>query len=164
MDQIEMFPEPSSGRMSQEPSDPTEAQTSRPSFSRWPTSGRWSPSGLSWTHDSSECPSDDGGCSSSLSSILLSPADVPIRYFLSDRAIRGIIRRAGYRNLSVPEMLSRLAGPSDRSSASTQPSEATPDSRSTPSPPSRLDQGSASPPPQPSCGSPMIQMSLDLGN
>ena len=60
-------------------------------------------------HVSSECRSDDAGCSSSepsLTEILEPPQNVPARYSLSARAARGILRRAEKRGRTLPSHLS----------------------------------------------------------
>jgi len=58
-------------------------------------------------HVGSESPSDGAECSSSLSSILQSPNDVPTRYYLSAKAAAGILRRANRRGKTLPEQLQR---------------------------------------------------------
>jgi len=71
---------------------------------RWPTSGTAWHGGFS-THVSSECRSDEDGCSSSepsLTEILESPQTVPAKYSLSARAARGILRRAEKRGRTLP--------------------------------------------------------------
>lgn len=87
------------GRTSEEPSTPTEGPTSLQHSKRWPTWGRWSSNGASWTRSSSECPSDGAVSSSSLASILQPPEDVQIRYYLSARAALGVLERAERRKL-----------------------------------------------------------------
>lgn len=92
-------PERSSTGMS-EPTSPWSA----PSCAN---SGTESPSGFS-TAVSSECRSDEGGCSSSepsLSEILEEPQNVPAKYSLSARAASGILRRAEKRGRTLPEHL-----------------------------------------------------------
>lgn len=82
--------------------------TSEQSLERWPTSGTAWDGGLS-THVSSECRSDDGGCSSSepsLTEILEPPQNVPVKYSLSARAAQGILRRAEKRGRQLPSHLS----------------------------------------------------------
>ena len=135
MEQMEMFPELPYGKTSQEPCSPTEALTSGESWTKWQNWGRWSSTGPSWTLNGSECPNDDGVFSSSLSSILLSPNDVPSRYYLSSRAASGILRRANNRGKALPPMLEQalqaVADPQylTRSpSASTTPTETEPES------------------------------------
>src|SRR5262249_16131741 len=62
--------------------------TSESCLERWPTSGTAWAGGFS-THVSSECRSDDDGCSSSepaLTEILQEPQTVPAKYSLSARA------------------------------------------------------------------------------
>ncbi len=72
-----------------------------------PSSGCWSNSGMGsptefWTLDISEYPS--GAAASSLSDIL-ETGDVPRRFYLSAKACRGILRRAGKRGKTLPESL-----------------------------------------------------------
>ena len=59
-----------------------------------------------WTLSTSEFPSGDGACSSSLADVL-EPPTVPglSKYFLSPKAAQGILRRAGRRGRSLPEPL-----------------------------------------------------------
>lgn len=80
----------------------------------WPTSGFSTSRGECWTADTSEFPSG-GGVSSSLRDVL--EETVPDRYFLSQRAAAGILRRAEKRGRQLPEQLrsalSNLAGPAD---------------------------------------------------
>lgn len=81
--------------------------TSEQSLERWPTSGTAWAGGFS-THVSSECRSDEDGCSSSepsLSEILEPPPNVPARYSLSARAAEGILRRAERRGRTIPDHL-----------------------------------------------------------
>lgn len=75
------------------------------------SSGRWESAGMAsptecWTLSTSEFPSGDGACSSSLADVLERPT-VPglSRYFLSPKAAQGILRRAGRRGRSLPEPL-----------------------------------------------------------
>ena len=75
------------------------------------SSGRWESAGMAspiecWTLSTSEFPSEDGACSSSLADVLEQPT-VPglSRYFLSPKAAQGILRRAGRRGRSLPEPL-----------------------------------------------------------
>jgi hypothetical protein len=61
-----------------------------------------------WTALPEQCPSDEGV--SSLSEILAT-GDVPQRYYLSPKACRGILRRAGKRGRELPRQLqAALAG------------------------------------------------------
>ncbi len=86
----------------------TAVGTSEQCLARWPTSGTAWPGGFS-THVSSECRSDEGGCSSSepsLEEIVEPPQNVPAKYSLSARAARGILRRARKRGLKLPSHLS----------------------------------------------------------
>lgn len=85
----------------------TAVGTSEQSLERWPTSGTAWPTGFS-TAATSECRSDDDGCSSSessLSQILEPPQTVPARYSLSARAAQGILRRAHKRGRTLPTHL-----------------------------------------------------------
>ena len=71
------------------------------------SSGRWLTSGLAWrgaslTLNTSECPKE--GVESSLSDIL-ETSDLPERYFLSQKACAGILRRAEKRGRSLPKHL-----------------------------------------------------------
>ena len=104
--QLSLFgPDGQSGRTSLEPSAAIKGTTSLPSLIRWQKQGRWSSSGLCWTRNTSECPSDDGACSSSLALILQPPTDVPTRYYLSQNACQGILRRSERRGKQLPEAL-----------------------------------------------------------
>jgi len=81
--------------------------TSEQSLERWPTSGTAWPGGFS-THATSECRSDEGGCSSSepsLTEILEPPQNVAAKYSLSARAASGILRRAQKRGRTLPQHL-----------------------------------------------------------
>ena len=89
-----------------------------------PSSGRWKNSGMGthgecWTLSLPEHPyfpapflSDDGVCS--LSEIL-ETGDVPRRYYLSQKACAGILRRAARKSRPLPDLLKRaleaVAGP-----------------------------------------------------
>lgn len=88
-----------------EPYLPTEVKTLVSSSMNWHNSGRWRSNGECWMHSTSESPSDGGACSSSLSSILQPPSDVPTRYYLSAKAAEGILRRAERRGKTLPEAL-----------------------------------------------------------
>lgn len=82
----------------------TAVGTSESCLERWPTSGTAS-RGVFSTAVSSECRSDDAGCSSSepsLTMILQPPHDVPDKYSLSARAAHGILRRAEKRGKVLP--------------------------------------------------------------
>lgn len=86
----------------------TAVGTSEACLERWPTSGTAWPGGFS-TAVTSECRSDDAGCSSSepsLTEILEPPQRVPARYLLSARAAQGILRRAEKRGRVLPSHLS----------------------------------------------------------
>lgn len=85
----------------------TAVGTSESCLERWPTSGTAWHGGFS-THVSSECRSDEDGCSSSepsLTEILEPPQTVPAKYSLSARAAQGILRRAQRRGKSLPDHL-----------------------------------------------------------
>jgi hypothetical protein len=86
----------------------TAVGTSESCLERWPTSGTAWATGFS-TAVSSECRSDEGGCSSSepsLQEILELPQNVPAKYLLSARAAQGILRRAEKRGRTLPSHLS----------------------------------------------------------
>jgi len=80
-----------------------------------PSSGRWANSGMggpteSWTRSMCEwtdtlvpSPSDDGVCS--LSHVLEDNRDVPERFYLSQKACVGILRRAERRGKALPPLL-----------------------------------------------------------
>ena len=104
-EQLALFPESPFGKTYPEPCLPTTEPTLSRSSTKWLTSGRVLLSGLSWTRNISESPNDDGACSSSLSSILQPPTDVPTRYYLSAKAAEGILRRAERRGKTLPEAL-----------------------------------------------------------
>jgi hypothetical protein len=78
----------------------TEEGTWVPSSGRWATSGMGTPTEC-WTLVSSESPSDAAECS--LSDIL--EDEVPPKFFLSQRACAGILRRAEKRGKRLPEPL-----------------------------------------------------------
>lgn len=87
----------------------TAVGTSESCLERWPTSGMAWRGGFS-THVTSECRSDEDGCSSSepsLTEILEPPQSVAEKYSLSARAAQGILRRAEKRGRKLPEMLFR---------------------------------------------------------
>lgn len=59
-----------------------------------------------WTLSTSEYPNGDGACSSSLADVLEPPTVEGLsKYFLSQKAAQGILRRAGRRGRSLPEPL-----------------------------------------------------------
>jgi hypothetical protein len=82
-----------------------------PSSGCWQNSGMGSPTEF-WTLSTSEWPNDAAVCS--LSDIL-ETGTVPQRFFLSDTACRGILRRADKRGKELPEALrlalQQVAGP-----------------------------------------------------
>ena len=69
---------------------------------RWPTSGFTTSPGELWTVDTSECP-NGGGEYSSLPDVL--EATVPERFYLSQKAAAGILRRAEKRGKELPRPL-----------------------------------------------------------
>lgn len=83
----------------------TAVGTSESCLERWPTSGTAWHGGFS-TAASSECPSADGVCSSSATTLadVLEPS-APARYSLSAKAAAGILRRAEKRGRTLPESL-----------------------------------------------------------
>jgi hypothetical protein len=82
----------------------TEDATSPLYSRRWPTSGFTTSPGEHWTADTSECPSG-GGEYSSLPDVL--EATVPERFYLSQKAAAGILRRAEKRGRALPPTLDR---------------------------------------------------------
>lgn len=63
------------------------------SLMRWQKQGRWSLNGNCWTQNTLESPKQEGVCSLSLASILINQNLIPSRYFLSTKAIQGILKR-----------------------------------------------------------------------
>lgn len=101
-----------SSRTFQGSSPRTMVGTSESCLERWPTSGTAWATGFS-THVSSECRSDEEGCTSSepsLTAILEEPQNVPDKYSLSARAATGILRRAQRRGRTLPEHLVAALG------------------------------------------------------
>src|SRR5207244_197272 len=98
---------PSSSRTFRASSPLMEARTLGHSSVVWANSGTGGPTGFS-TLVTSECRSDDGGCSSSPSTLseVLEPT-APQRFYLSARAAQGILRRATRRGRELPEALFR---------------------------------------------------------
>ena len=92
-----------SGKMSPAFCRRTEDGILEPSLGRWSTWGMGSPSG-SWTLNGSEWPSAVVVCS--LSDTLETQA-VPQRFYLSQKACAGILRRAEKRGKKLPELLER---------------------------------------------------------
>jgi site-specific DNA-cytosine methylase len=106
---------------------PHKAEEISESFSRrWPNSGFMTSPGECWTVDTSECRSD-GGVSSSLPDVL--EADVPPRFYLSQRAAAGILRRAEKRGRELPPHLNSalrtLSMDSEGEQTTTQPKQTT---------------------------------------
>lgn len=85
----------------------TAVGTSESCLERWPTSGTAWHGGFS-TAVTSECRSDEGGCSSSETHLadILEPS-VAERFYLSARAARGILRRAEKRGRELPPALAQ---------------------------------------------------------
>jgi hypothetical protein len=74
------------------------------SFAGWKNSGMGGPTGFV-TLNTSVWPSDGSVCS--LSRVLEAAWTVPLKYFLSPTACRGILRRAANRGKELPEQLAR---------------------------------------------------------
>ena len=93
--------------------------TLAPSSPRWKTAGMGGPSASS-TPSGSVCLSAGDGCSSPVTATLsqvLETGALPHRYFLSEKACRGILRRAAARGRKLPEALRQaLEGQAARSS------------------------------------------------
>jgi hypothetical protein len=102
-------------KTSPDSSTPIEDLQWRESSKRWPKQGRWSLNGPCWTHNGSEFPNDGDESSSHLASILQQPEDVQPKYFLSQKAAAGILRRSSRRGKKLPELLEAaleaVAGP-----------------------------------------------------
>ena len=79
----------------------TTAKTLKPSSLRWLNSGTASPGGYS-THATSESPNDAVECSLSQ---VLETGPIPAKYYLSQKAAAGILRRAGKRGKTLPAPL-----------------------------------------------------------
>ena len=99
----DMLPAGSSGKTSPASCHLTEDEILEPSSGRWLSSGMGSHIEC-WTLSSSEHPSD--GVASLLSDIL-ETGNVPQRFFLSEKACSGILRRAERRGKKLPEQLQR---------------------------------------------------------
>ena len=102
----------SSGKMCPVSCHPTEDGTLVPSSGRWRNSGMGSPTEC-WTLSTPEwtatlVPSHSGDDVCSLSDVLEETPDVPQKYYLSQKACAGILRRAAARGKALPEAL-RLA-------------------------------------------------------
>jgi hypothetical protein len=61
--------------------------------------------GVSWTHSTSEWPSDDDGFSRVLLSEILQQIEPDAPYWLSPKACQGILRRAAKRGKKLPDAL-----------------------------------------------------------
>ena len=100
-----------SGKMSPVCCLPMEDGTLVPSSGRW---GHWGMGGLteSWTHSGAEWPSAVAVCSLSQT---LETGPLPQRFYLSQKACAGILRRAAKRGKELPPMLREalemVAGP-----------------------------------------------------
>ena len=98
------------GRMSPVSCHRTEEGILVPSSGAWSNSGMASPIECLTLNTSEHChslgPSRNGGDVCSLSDVL-ETGDVPQRYFLTEKACRGILRRAGNRGKSLPPQLAR---------------------------------------------------------
>lgn len=128
---------PSSSRMYRDSSARIVAGTSGHSSIAWLNSGMGGPTGFS-TLATSECRSDDDGCSSSPSTLseVLEPS-APQRFYLSARAASGILRRASKRGRELPSelataltSLARQSAPSGASKPEDQPETSTTNSPS----------------------------------
>ena len=95
-------PHGSSSRMSLASCHRTTDGTLQPSCVKWRTSGMGALTGF-LTLNTSEFHKDAEGCL--LSDILMEIGDVPQRFYLSQRACRGIIRRAERRGKKLPPTL-----------------------------------------------------------
>lgn len=93
MQQMDLFQSGQSGRMLLEQCPPTKVLISVKSLTRWQTQGRWSLNGSCWTASTSTSPNADAECSLSLDTILLAEDQISPRYFLSVKALNGIISR-----------------------------------------------------------------------
>lgn len=91
------------GRTSSVPSAAIVGTTSLPSSIRWANSGRWTSSGECWMHSTTEFLNADAVSLSSLA-LILEPQVDP-KYFLSERACAGILRRAMQQGKTLPEGL-----------------------------------------------------------
>jgi hypothetical protein len=94
-------PSGSCGKMSLESCQAGEDGTLLPSANRWSNSGMACP-GESWTLSTSE---SHKGEDESLLSDILETGDIPPRFFLSQKACAGILRRADKRGKELPEIL-----------------------------------------------------------
>ena len=91
----------SSGKMSPASSVQTRDGTLAPSLGRWLNSGMGSPTEC-WTLKTSESPNV---AVVSLLSDILETGDVPHRYYLSQKACEGVLRRAEKRGKELPPRL-----------------------------------------------------------
>ena len=98
---INSVPSGSSGKMSPVYCRPTEEKILAPSSGRWGNSGMGSPTEF-LTLNTSESPKDAEGC---LLSDTLETGELPQRFYLSEKACRGILNRAEKRGKKLPPML-----------------------------------------------------------
>jgi hypothetical protein len=98
----ELGPDGWSGRTSPVSCRPTTDGRLVPCSGGWQNSGMGSPTGF-LTLSTSAFPSDGSACSLSA---VLETGDVPLRFYLSARACRGILRRAAKRGRVLPSALS----------------------------------------------------------
>ena len=99
---ISCAPSTSSGKTLPVVCHPTEDGTLVPSQGRWQNSGIHS-DGVCLTHNTSESPRDD--VESFLLDVLQDSRNISDRYYLSQRAAEGILRRAKRRGKTLPETL-----------------------------------------------------------
>lgn len=93
MQQMDLFQSGQSGKMSLEQCLPTKVLISGKSLIRWQTQGRWSLNGNCWIASTSTSPNADAGYSLSLDIILLAEDQISPKYFLSTKALNGLISR-----------------------------------------------------------------------
>ena len=105
MQQPELPLDGSSSKTFEGSSPSTTEQDSKPSYTTWPTSGRYTPNGPCWTLNTSGCPNDANESSPSLASILQPPNEVPARYYLSAKSAQGILNRSVKRGRPLPPLL-----------------------------------------------------------
>jgi hypothetical protein len=91
------------GKTSREFCPATEGKISPPSLGHWQNSGMGSLGGV-LTHNSSVSHSGEKECTSSLSKVL-ETGELPQRFYLSQKACAGILRRAEKRGKKLPPML-----------------------------------------------------------
>jgi hypothetical protein len=109
-----------SGKTSPASCHPTEEGILEPSSGRWGHWGMGGPTGC-WTHNGSEWPRDAAVCS--LSDVL-ETGPLPQRFYLSQKACSGILRRAEKRGKELPPLLSEALRAVAESDTTTKPSSA----------------------------------------